>query len=530
MLKMYKYLLILLGYCFAGTLFAAEKATWNFIFSNKTQSSIEMSGKSDSAANAQACSVVLFFEGGRAGNYQTAGGAGTDKVLFTPKTNVQLGTANSNNPQVGAWQGNFLFTLPETCNLSAITFNLITFNSSGDFQGENTTRSVRLTAKLAEKTASSVFSVSGSTNGSMHTLNFNESIRLEKDIPYILTVTAERAEETLGAYFGIRNWSFKTITPGENPTVEFRCQDTTSPQGYVAKLSPRKATSYFVVNTQKPALICGRGTFEIGTEKSITLIAPEDIDWNQLLRPGNAYVLEVKLDNGTVFIPLNREFWLKQKDDWTANGNRLNFIAPMFADLWTSQASDTAMFKLRAAWTLEELFGELYRNGDLKRGSALTGDVIFIYGQDDKTAVKFYNHKTKGWVAVGVKDKKAVPASAAVFPFKPLRIVRKQGKDAEFNLIGEASSGARLLPIHYSVDVVATGASFPQTLEISELSGIEGLQYLLVENEKITYDSKRSIWKNSKNKNVSALEIEDKGIEIKRNQNAKASYIHINAE
>lgn len=445
-----------------GAVFAFAD-TWTIQFKDKTQNSITgyASGTDVPTVN----SVTLS---GATTQFKTSGGVAGNTALFTPNTNVQLEASDDGNPYVGAWTGTVALKATADQSISKIIVNLFTFDKDGNAQGSGTNRNLKLSASLNGTTVSKEFTINGT--GSLNTLacefTLNTPILLTADTVYELKIKAERANQTNGCYFGMESIAAEFVTV-------VAVESTTIPRGYVVKKLPAGKTFYFNANVQKPILTAGTGAFSV-IENEVTLTADAGVDFAAELESGKAYLLEVDFDDGTAIAMINPESWIDGADAWTATGNVLIFSDSPLASLIAAagESADALAWRIREAWTLDEVFGASYAAGELKQGSALTGDAIFLYATDMLTPIKFYNHASKGWNAVGVKATTAQPGNAPIHPHKPLRITRKKGTDLELNLIGEASVGDALIAVVDTVDVVASGDAFSQTLANSELANV----------------------------------------------------------
>jgi hypothetical protein len=286
------------------------------------------------------------------------------------------------------------------------------------------------------------------------------------------------------------------------------------PRGYVAKLLPAGGTSYFCANVQKPILAAGTGTFSVGAA-GIVLNADAGMDFNDYLESGKAYLLEVDFEDGTAVAMINPEAWIDAADAWSATGNVLNFADAALARLIASAEAESLPYRLREAWTLDELFGASYAAGELKQGTALTGDTVFLYAADGITPIKFYNHATKGWAAVGVKAATAQAAKAPVHPHKPLRITRKKGADLLLNLLGEALPGDALIAVVKGADVIASGGAFPQNLADSELEAEATINAVTLAGIRFVFNDETQSWEAEGGESAESVSLED-GFETER--------------
>lgn len=500
---MMKYLTAVLMALFgAACAYAAE--AWSIAFKDKTQTAI--TGYATGTAAPTVNSVKLS---GATTEYKMSGSLGTNTTLFTPNTNVQLTASNANNPNVGSWTGTIAFRAAGNQSISKITVNLFSFNASGDPQGKETNRELKLSVALNGTTMSGTFTLVG--DGSLNTtaceFASESPIELAAGETYSLSITAERTSEVLGCYFGMQSVaaSFEAVK-----TVE----DTTLPRGYVSKLIPAGETIYFCANVQKPILAAGTGAFSVG-DAGIVLTADAGMDFNEQLESGKAYLLEVDFEDGTAVAMINPEAWIDAADAWSATGNVLNFADAALARLIASAEAESLPYRLREAWTLDELFGASYAAGELKQGTALTGDAIFLYAADGITPVKFYNHATKGWAAVGVKAATAQAAKAPVHPHKPLRITRKKGADLLLNLLGEALPGDALIAVVKGTDVIASGGAFPQNLADSELEAEATLNAVTLAGIRFVFNDETQSWEAENDESAESVSLED-GFETER--------------
>lgn len=500
---MMKYLAaVLMALLGAACAYAAE--VWSIAFKDKTQTAI--AGDATGSGAPTVNSVTLS---GATTEYKTTGSLGGNSTLFTPNTNVQMTASNDNNPNVGPWTGTIAFRAAGNQSISKITVNLFSFNASGDPQGNDTDRELKLSVALNGTTMSGIFMLKG--KGSLNTtaceFTSESPIVLAAGETYSLSITAERTSEVLGCYFGM-----------QSVTASFEVakivESTTFPRGYVAKLLPAGGTIYFCANVQKPILAAGTGAFSVG-DAGIVLSADAGMDFNDCLESGKAYLLEVDFEDGTAVAMINPEAWIDAADAWSATGNVLNFADAPLARLIASTEAESLPYRLREAWTLDELFGASYAAGELKQGTALTGDAIFLYAADGITPIKFYNHATKGWTAVGVKAATAQAAKAPVHPHKPLRITRKKGADLLLNLLGEALPGDALIAVVKGTDVIASGDAFPQSLAASELEAEATLNAVTLAGIRFVFNDETQSWEAESGEPAESVSLED-GFETER--------------
>ena len=500
---MMKYLAAVLMALFgAACAYAAE--AWSIAFKDKTQTAI-----TGYATGTGAPSVNSVTLSGATTEYKMSGSLGGNSTLFTPNTNVQLTASNANNPNVGSWTGTIAFRAADNQSISKITVNLFSFNASGDPQGKDTNRWLKLSVALSGTTMSGTFMLEGNGNLNTTACEFatESPIVLAAGETYSLSITAERTSEVLGCYFGMQSVdaSFEVAKTVESTTV---------PRGYVAKLLPAGETIYFCANVQKPILAAGTGAFSVG-DAGIVLNADAGMDFNDYLESGKAYLLEVDFEDGTAVAMINPEAWIDAADAWSATGNVLNFADAALARLIASAEAESLPYRLREAWTLDELFGASYAAGELKQGTALTGDAVFLYAADGITPIKFYNHATKGWAAVGVKAATAQAAKAPVHPHKPLRITRKKGADLLLNLLGEALPGDALIAVVKGTDVIASGDAFPQSLAASELEAEPTLNAVTLAGTRFVFNDKTQAWEAESGEPAESVSLED-GFETER--------------
>lgn len=485
-----------------GAVFACAAETWTIKFKDKTQTAI--SAYAEGAGAPTINSVTLS---GATTEFKTSGGIASNTTFFTPNTNVQLQTANENNLYVGPWTGTFVFNVSENRTLTKIGVGLFSFNASGDAQGNGTNRSLKLSVALNGTAMSGTFTIygTGSQNTTECAFSLSQPIVLLAGETYTLEITAERTEEVDGCYFGM-----------ENIIATLAVDSTTLPRGYVVKKLPAGKTVYIAANVQKPILTAGTGSFSAG-DAGITLIADVGMDFTEFLKSGKAYLLEVDFAEGTAVAMLNPEAWIDGADAWTLAGNSLTFADAPLAKLVAAAGTDAEAlpFRLREAWTLDELFGASYEAGELKRGTALTGDAVFLYAADGITPIKFYNHATKGWNAVGVKAATAQPKNAPVHPHKPLRITRKKGADLELSLLGEALPGDALIAVFKGVDVISSGNAFPQALAESDLESDAPLNAVMLAGTRFTFNSETQSWESDDATPAEEASLED-GFETER--------------
>lgn len=141
--------------------------------------------------------------------FMTAGGgAATNAALFTPDVNVQT---------AGRWRA--VFALERTLTFESVTLQVPLYNSAGAVQEAGAERDVRflLYAGGEQVADSGVCTLSGaSTPAASAAAN---AVTLECAAPVALaagerlTLVCERAEETLGCYFGLQSLAFGQPEP-----------------------------------------------------------------------------------------------------------------------------------------------------------------------------------------------------------------------------------------------------------------------------------------------------------------------------
>lgn len=485
----------------ASALFAtaasAADETWTFLFRDKTATAI-----SAYATGAGAPADVSVSFSGEAGtlNLKTTGTVGSDATLFTPDTNVQL--PSSTNQTVGSWTATLAFTPEAERVVLKLVVRLISFNSAGKLHPGD--RKLKLSVGLDGAERSAVFTLPAPTDSSGEPCEFmlDAPRTLSAGTPATLVVKAERDDsETLGCYFGIVSIEL----PGF-------IEDATTPLGGVTKRIPAGATATLAANVRKPLLFAGAAELAAEGEASVSLTADAGVDFGALLAGGKAYVLETDFAEGEAATLLNPTAWIFGADEYAAGGNALAFEDAALARLIRAAGGGVPVattFRLREAWTLDELFGASFEAGELKRGSALTGDCVFLYAADGMTPIKFYNHPTRGWCAVGVSAPAAVPGAAPVHPHKPLTLSRRKGADLELTLLGEAPTGNALVALFKGTDVVCSGSAFPQTLADSGLEEDASLLEIAVGGTRFTFDAATGTWLAPDDSDAGGVVLED---------------------
>ncbi len=465
---------------FAAAARAADE-TWTILFRDKTATAI-----SAYATGAGAPADVSVSFSGEAGtlNLKTSGAVGEAATVFTPNTNVQL--PSSTTQTVGSWTATLAFTPEAERVVSKLVVRLISFNSAGErHPGE---RKLKLSVGLdgAERSAFFTLPAPADLSGKPCEFTLDAPRTLSAGTPATLVVKAERDDsETLGCYFGIVSIELPGLI-----------EDATTPLGGVTKRIPAGATATLAANVRKPLLLAAAA--ELSAEgDSVSLTADAGVDFGALLESGRAYVLETDFAEGEAATLLNPTVWIFGADEYAAGGNALAFEDEALARLIRAAGGGVPVattFRLREAWTLDELFGASFEAGELKRGSALTGDCVFLYAADGMTPIKFYNHPTRGWCAVGVSAPSAVPGAAPVHPRKPLKLSRKKGADLELTLLGEAPQDDALVALVKGTDVVCSGSAFPQTLADSGLEADATILEIAVGGTRFSFDDATGTW------------------------------------
>ena len=465
---------------FAAAARAADE-TWTILFRDKTATAI-----SAYATGAGAPADVSVSFSGEAGtlNLKTTGTVGEAATVFTPNTNVQL--PSSTTQTVGSWTATLAFTPEAERVVSKLVVRLISFNSAGDrHPGE---RKLKLSVGLdgAERSAFFTLPAPEDLSGKPCEFTLDAPRTLSAGTPATLVVKAERDNsETYGCYFGIVSIELPGLI-----------EDATTPLGGVTKRIPAGATATLAANVRKPLLLAAAA--ELSAEgDSVSLTADAGVDFGAQLESGRAYVLETDFAEGEAATLLNPTAWIFGADEYAAGGNALAFEDEALARLIRAAGGGVPVattFRLREAWTLDELFGASFEAGELKRGSALTGDCVFLYAADGMTPIKFYNHPTRGWCAVGVSAPSAVPGAAPVHPRKPLKLSRKKGADLELTLLGEAPQDDALVALVKGTDVVCSGSAFPQTLADSGLEADATLLEIAVGGTRFSFDDATGTW------------------------------------
>lgn len=465
---------------FAAAARAADE-TWTILFKDKTTTAI-----SAYATGAGAPADVSVSFSGEAGtlNLKTSGAVGEAATVFTPNTNVQLPSAD--DQAVGSWTATLAFTPEAKRVVSKLVVRLISFNSAGErHPGE---RKLKLSVGLdgAERSAFFTLPAPADLSGKPCEFTLDAPRTLSAGTPATLVVKAERDDsETLGCYFGIVSIELPGLI-----------EDATTPLGGVTKRIPAGTTATLAANVRKPLLLAAAA--ELSAEgDSVSLTADAGVDFGALLESGRAYVLETDFAEGEAATLLNPTAWIFGADEYAAGGNALAFEDEALARLIRAAGGGVPVattFRLREAWTLDELFGASFEAGELKRGSALTGDCVFLYAADGMTPIKFYNHPTRGWCAVGVSAPSAVPGAAPVHPRKPLKLSRKKGADLELTLLGEAPQDDALVALVKGTDVVCSGSAFPQTLADSGLEADATILEIAVGGTRFSFDDATGTW------------------------------------
>lgn len=465
---------------FAAAARAADE-TWTILFRDKTTTAI-----SAYATGAGAPADVSVSFSGEAGtlNLKTTGTVGDEATLFTPDTNVQLTSASDQT--VGSWTATLAFTPEAERVVSKLVVRLISFNSAGE--RHTGARKLKLSVGLdgAERSAFFTLPAPADLSGEPCEFTLDAPRTLSAGTPATLVVKAERDDsEKLGCYFGIVSIELPGLI-----------EDATTPLGGVTKRIPAGATATLAANVRKPLLLAAAA--ELSTEgDSVSLTADAGVNFGALLESGRAYVLETDFAEGEAATLLNPTAWIFGADEYAAGENALAFEDEALARLIRAAGGGVPVattFRLREAWTLDELFGASFEAGELKRGSALTGDCVFLYAADGMTPIKFYNHPTRGWCAVGVSALSAVPGAAPVHPHKPLKLARKKGADLELTLLGEAPQDDALVALVKGTDVVCSGSAFPQTLADSGLEADATILEIAVGGTRFSFDDATGTW------------------------------------
>ena len=153
------------------------------------------------------------------------GAAEEDAALMGPAVNVQT---------EGRWR--LTLTAREQVAFDALSLTVRIFNSAGAPQGAGTVRTARFRAEAGGRSAEVVAACQGAATlgaqGNVATLDFGGVAVLEAG--EALTIVCERAEETLGCFFGLAAlaWGAPTVTVGAEGAV---CLNEGSRERAVAK-------------------------------------------------------------------------------------------------------------------------------------------------------------------------------------------------------------------------------------------------------------------------------------------------------
>lgn len=140
------------------------------------------------------------------------GAAEEDAALMGPAVNVQT---------EGRWR--LTLTAREQVAFDALSLTVRIFNSAGAPQGAGTVRTARFRAEAGGRSAEVVAACQGAATlgaqGNVATLDFGGVAVLEAG--EALTIVCERAEETLGCFFGLAAlaWGAPTVTVGAEGAV-----------------------------------------------------------------------------------------------------------------------------------------------------------------------------------------------------------------------------------------------------------------------------------------------------------------------
>ncbi|MGN0834901.1 MAG: hypothetical protein ACI4QA_03625 [Candidatus Spyradosoma sp.] len=429
---------------------AAEDALWTTTFTNKTSLATALADGVDLEVAFVSCKDAAT--GGSDVAQLSSGSIAGTTTLFTPDTNVQT------NSTTKGWTANFTVKNngAGTVSVSRISLVLVAFNSSGDAQVG--TRNLKLTVAFdgVKFTQDDLAVTNFTADGQTVEAALPYLVELEPGKTYSLAITAGTPTTTQGGcFFGLR--AFSGILPA--PKV---WEAWTLPQGFVAKSLPAGTTSYFSATVQKPALTEAAASFYANDETGeITILADEDVDFSELLESGRAYLLEIVTEKGDAVFLLNRDFWRGESgDSWRAEGNTLT-VADSDAVRLLAQTPGTA-FRLREAWTTDEIFGASFAAGELKVGTSLSGDAVYPNIGGGATIKLFYKNSS-GWATTGRWGANASFGDIPLHPHEPVRVVRKSGADLVLAVAGATLNGDALVKMDSARELLCTGDAFPQT-------------------------------------------------------------------
>ena len=434
------------------TTFSDKKPTLSSTFPNSAKLEIAYVSCNDAATNSKTISQL------------TSGVIASTQTLFTPNTNVQNDTTSK------GWTANFTVKNngSETIRIGKISLDVVAFNASGNAQ--TGARNVKMSVSLDGQTFSGVDTVitNFSTNGQTVEAVLPRAVELAPGKTCALAISAGTpASVQGGSFFGLR--AFSGIS-----TEAAIWNAWTLPQGFVAKNVPAGATSYFSANVQKPAIVDSGADFSVNADfGEITILADNDVNFPALLENGRAYLLEIVTEKGDAVFLINRDSWRGESADaWRANGNALTVES--FDAVRLLAETDATAFRLREAWTIDEIFGASFQSGEMKVGTSLSGDSVnpSLNGKDE---IKLFYKKDTGWATTGKWGANAVFGNIPLHPHEPVRIVRKSGRDLVLSLTGTAPGGDKLVKLDSAREIVCAGDAFPQTLASSGASALRFL-------------------------------------------------------
>lgn len=132
--------------------------------------------------------------------FMATGSVWKDKTLFAPDVNIQT---------AGRWRATF--RAAEAAMLHQVTLSVRIHNSSGETQTQGTLRSAtfRLATATAEASATVTLTGAGTLEAQQNTVTLVFDTAVTVAAGESITLMCERAEETLGCYFGLTQVAFE---------------------------------------------------------------------------------------------------------------------------------------------------------------------------------------------------------------------------------------------------------------------------------------------------------------------------------
>lgn len=271
-----------------------------------------------------------------------------------------------------------------------------------------------------------------------------------------------------------------------------------TPCGYIQTKLYAKQTSYLGLGLHPEALM--QHTLQpdnVTISGNKITIKDTEVNFNELMPAGNAYVLELVSGDEAVAVYLNRDAWRKDAPSW--NADSITVEDRNVAQLLKNNKPGS--YIIRKARTLNDIFGA-DNTFQLKSGSSVTADTVYANTTPSLQLAFYYSSSKNQWMRRGSTENMG---TLPLFNHEPLQIVRKAGSDVQAFVIGEVAQKHQKIFLSQKATLLHTGLPVPQTLLSTSLQTTlpnppGDIVYVpLAANQPLTpcqYDTSSGIWKN----------------------------------